>query len=68
MIRRVYSDLPKFKNLTFKEGFNVLLAEKSVGATDKQTRNRAGKSSLLDIIHFLSGSKCDKDSIFRNAT
>lgn len=66
MIRRVYADHPKFKNLTFKEGFNVLLAEKSAGATDKQTRNRAGKSSLLDVLHFLLGSNCDKESIFRN--
>lgn len=66
MIHRVYSDLPRFKNLTFKKGFNVLLAQKSPGATDKQTRNRAGKSSLLDVIHFLLGSKCDKDSPFRS--
>lgn len=66
MIHRVYSDLPKFKNLAFKKGFNVLLAEKRPGATDKQTRNRAGKSSLLDIIHFLLGSKCDKESPFRS--
>lgn len=66
MIRRIYSNLPKFKNLTFKEGLNVLLAEKSAGATDKHTRNRAGKSSLLDIVHFLLGSNCDKDSIFRS--
>ena len=67
MIQRVYSDLPKFKNLTFKKGFNVLLAQKSPGATDKQTRNRAGKSSLLDVIHFLLGSKCDKESTFRRS-
>jgi uncharacterized protein YydD (DUF2326 family) len=66
VIHRVYSDLPRFKNLTFKKGFNVLLAEKSPGATDKQTRNRAGKSSLLDVIHFLLGSKCDRDSPFRS--
>jgi uncharacterized protein YydD (DUF2326 family) len=66
MIRRLYADHPKFKNLTFKEGFNVLLAEKSAGATDKQTRNRVGKSSLLDVFHFLLGSSCGKESIFRN--
>jgi uncharacterized protein YydD (DUF2326 family) len=66
VIHRVYSDLPRFKNLTFKKGFNVLLAQKNPGATDKQTRNRAGKSSLLDVIHFLLGSKCDKDSPFRS--
>lgn len=66
MIRRVYCDDGRFKDLTFKKGFNVLLAEKSLGATDKQTRNRAGKSSLLDILYFLLGSKCEKDSMFRN--
>lgn len=65
MINRIYSDLPRFKNLTFGSGLNILLAEKSAGATDKHTRNRAGKSSLLEIIHFLLGSKYDKDSIFR---
>ena len=67
MIRRVYANHPGFKDLAFKEGFNVLLSERSAGATDKQTRNRVGKSSLLDLIHFLLGSSCDKDSIFRNA-
>lgn len=66
MIRRIYCDDSRFKDLSFKDGFNVVLAEKSPGATDKQTRNRAGKSSLLDIIHFLLGSNCDKDSIFRS--
>lgn len=66
MIRRVDCDDRRFKDLVFKDGFNVLLAEKSAGATDKQTRNRAGKSSLLDIIHFLLGSKCDKGSVFRS--
>jgi uncharacterized protein YydD (DUF2326 family) len=66
VIHRIYSDLPKFKSLAFKPGLNVLLADKSAGATDKQTRNRAGKSSMLEVIHFLLGSNCDKDSIFRN--
>jgi uncharacterized protein YydD (DUF2326 family) len=66
MIRRVYSDLPRYKNLEFKQGLNVLLSAKGAGATDKQTRNRAGKSSLLEIIHFLLGSNCDKDSLFRS--
>lgn len=66
MIRRIYSSHPKFKNLDFRPGFNVLLAEKSLKATDKQTRNRAGKSSLIEIIHFLTGSRCESDSLFRN--
>lgn len=65
MITRIYADHPKFKPLTFGDGLNILLAEKSAGATEKQTRNRAGKSSLLDIFHFLLGSKCDPKSMFR---
>lgn len=65
MIRRVDSDIPGFKSLEFGPGLNMLLAEKSAGATDKHTRNGAGKSSLLEIVHFLLGSSCKKDSIFR---
>lgn len=66
MIRRVYSDLPKFKNVDFGTGLNILLSEKSPGASDKQTRNRAGKSSLVEMIHFLLGAKCEKESIFKH--
>src|SRR5262249_35586489 len=66
MIRRVYSDLPKFKTLDFGEGLNILLADKSPKATEKHTRNRAGKSSLLDLLHFLLGSKAEKKSVFRS--
>jgi uncharacterized protein YydD (DUF2326 family) len=65
MIRRVYSDLPSFKDVELRPTLNVLLADKSKGATDKHTRNGAGKSSLLEIIHFLLGSDCKPDSIFR---
>jgi uncharacterized protein YydD (DUF2326 family) len=66
VIRRIYSDLPQFKPISFKQGLNVLLAEKSPGATDKQTRNGAGKSSLLELMHFLLGSNAEKESIFQN--
>ena len=66
MIHRIYSTLPTFKNLEFKPGLNVLLAEKSEGATSKQTRNRAGKTSLIEIIHFLAGANAEKDSLCRS--
>ena len=62
---RLFCDHPKFKNLEFKPGLNVLLAEKTPQATDKQTRNRAGKSSMVLILHFLLGSKCPKKSLFK---
>ena len=56
MIHRVYSSLPTFKNLDFHSGLNMLLAEKSEGATYRQTRNRAGKTSLIETVHFLTGA------------
>ena len=66
MIHSIFSSLPGFKELEFHPGLNVLIAQKEVGATDKQTRNRAGKTSLIEIIHFLTGADAGKDSLFRS--
>ena len=54
MIHRMFSSLLTFKELEFKPGLNVLIAQKEAGASDKQTRNRAGKTSLIEIVHFLT--------------
>lgn len=66
MIRSIYSSLSSFKTLEFHHGLNVLIAKKEDGATEKQTRNRAGKTSLIEIIHFLTGADAGKDSLFRS--
>lgn len=66
MIQNIFSSLASFKALEFKSGLNVLVAQKEAGATDKQTRNRAGKTSLIETIHFLTGSNAEKGSLFRS--
>ena len=66
MIRRFASDLASFKSLAFKAGLNVLLADKSEGATDRQSRNGAGKTSFVELVHFLFGADVRRDSIFRS--
>ncbi len=66
MIDAIYSTLPGFKNIEgWQSGLNILLAQKNRDATSKQTRNRAGKTSLVEIMHFLLGAVAGKDSIFR---
>ena len=66
MIHAISSDLASFKALTFGPGLNILLADKSEGATDRQSRNGAGKTSFIELVHFLFGGNADKDSIFRS--
>ena len=65
MIHRIYSTLKSFKELRFRTGLNILLADKTPKSTARQTRNSAGKSSVLEIIHFLTAADCPDTSIFR---
>jgi uncharacterized protein YydD (DUF2326 family) len=66
VIRTFTSDLASFKSLSFRPGLNILLAEKSEGANDRQSRNSAGKTSFVELIHFLFGADARTDSIFRS--
>ena len=66
MIREVSSDRESFKTLAFGPGLNVILADKSQGASDRQSRNGAGKSSFVELIHFLCGAEAPSAGIFRS--
>jgi uncharacterized protein YydD (DUF2326 family) len=65
MILSIESSIPTFKTVHLREGLNILLADRLPQSTEKQTRNSAGKTSLLEIIHFMHGSDCGPESIFR---
>ncbi len=57
MIHTIKCDQPSFKTIELKEGFNVILAERKEGSTQKDSRNGLGKSTLIEIIHFCLGGK-----------
>jgi uncharacterized protein YydD (DUF2326 family) len=65
MIHRAFSTLTTFKTLEFGAGLNILVSEKSPTATEQQTRNRSGKTSSIELIHFLCGANCPPESLFR---
>ena len=65
MILSITSTIETFKSVEFRPGLNVLLADKTSTSTEKQTRNSAGKTSLVEIIHFLLGGEADKKSLFQ---
>lgn len=64
MLKKIYSSLPTFKTLEFHEGLNIIVAEKSNPLSGKSTRNGAGKSTIIEILHFLFGGNVD--SIFKS--
>jgi len=66
MIHRVFSTLESFKSLEFGPGLNIVVTEKTEQSTAGQTRNRAGKSSLVLLVHFALGLEGETKSLFRH--
>lgn len=60
MIQRVSANHDSFRPVEFGADFNLILAERTAGATDRDSRNGLGKSLLLDILHFCLGSQGTK--------
>jgi uncharacterized protein YydD (DUF2326 family) len=60
MIHAIRCDQPSFREIEFKSGFNVVLATRTLAATDKDSRNGAGKTTFVEIVHYCLGSSADK--------
>lgn len=55
MIHSVTANRTSFRSVKFGPGLNVVLADRSEEATEKDTRNGLGKTTLIDIIDFCLG-------------
>lgn len=56
MIHGVSADDVRFRTTTFTNGLNLVLADRTDSAGDKDTTNGLGKSTLIEIIDFCLGS------------
>lgn len=60
MIRRVTANHDTFRPVEFGPDFNLVLAERTAEASERDSRNGLGKSLLLEILHFCLGSQGTK--------
>jgi len=65
MIRNIRANKPGFRDAKFAAGANLILADRSQGAGDKDTTNALGKSTLLEIIDFCLGAQANADQGLR---
>ncbi|OQM78049.1 ABC-three component system protein [Rhodococcus sp. 66b] len=66
MLQQVTSTDDRFKPIVLSPGFNILLSDKTQESSDTDSRNGAGKSSLIEIVHFLLGMGRLTDSVLAN--
>ena len=55
----------RFKNVTFKPGLNLIIADITKTSTRTDTRNGVGKSAVVELLHFLLGSRVDPSGLLR---
>src|SRR5215210_2586484 len=62
-LRRLTANQPEFKEVVFRDGFNIVLAERTKESTKKDSRNGLGKSTLIELIHFCLGKGTQKGQV-----
>ncbi|MFJ2650471.1 ABC-three component system protein [Streptomyces sp. NPDC087420] len=63
MLRRLSANDPRFRRIDFSPGLNLLVADTTDVSGDKDSRNGTGKSSMVELLHFLLGARADKRSL-----
>jgi uncharacterized protein YydD (DUF2326 family) len=66
MLREVRSSDDRFKTVTLSPGLNIFVADKTDTSSTTDSRNSAGKSSLIEILHYVLGMGRLTDSVMAN--
>ncbi|MBO2455432.1 DUF2326 domain-containing protein [Actinomadura barringtoniae] len=64
MLRSLGADDERFKTLHFREGLNLLIADQTDHSADTDSRNGVGKSSTVELLHYLLGANTQKQSLW----
>ncbi|TVT33084.1 DUF2326 domain-containing protein [Amycolatopsis rhizosphaerae] len=64
MFRHLRASDERFKSVDFHEGLNLVVADTTKESTETDTRNGAGKSGLIEVLHFLLGAKFERRKSF----
>ncbi|MFC3817864.1 ABC-three component system protein [Planomonospora venezuelensis] len=64
MLRRLTSDDDRFRTIRFGPGLNILVTERTDTSADTDSRNGAGKSSMVELLHFLLGARNETRAIW----
>jgi len=62
-LHRLRANEAGFHTVEFRPGFNLIVAERTQGSTAKATRNGAGKSTVIELLHFCLGRKGGKGQV-----
>lgn len=56
MLRELKASDPRFRTVSFRPGLNLLVAARTGYSTDEESRNAVGKTSMVELLHFLLGA------------
>jgi uncharacterized protein YydD (DUF2326 family) len=60
MFIRLSTNSDEFKPINFKPGFNVIIADRASDATDQDSRNARGKSTMLMLMNYVLAGNLHK--------
>ncbi|MEV5317118.1 hypothetical protein AB0K92_05460 [Streptomyces sp. NPDC052687] len=52
-----------FREVSFQDGLNLIVAERNAASSDRDSRNGVGKSTLVEIVHFCLGSSVTQKNV-----
>jgi uncharacterized protein YydD (DUF2326 family) len=65
MLHQLAADDPRFRTIKFRPGLNILVAQSTEHSAATDSRNGLGKSSMVELLHFLLGGQAKPTDLVR---